>query len=132
VLRLSEEPDACYCSGKEHGANSKSQSKGLPCRAYFLAPDFLALDFLVEAFDVGKRLIDAVSGARHWARPPAAVAKFWGRPWRFYRSSVRNSGRDQPGRGKGLILRNTKGLIPEIGTALARSPAVGCSAMGLC
>ena len=77
MLRLSEEPDACYCSGKEHGANSKSQSKGLPCRAYFLAPDFLALDFLVEAFDVGKRLIDAVSGARHWARPPAAVAKFW-------------------------------------------------------
>jgi hypothetical protein len=36
-----------------------------------LAPDFLALDFLVEALDVGKRLIDAVSGARH------TVAKFW-------------------------------------------------------
>ena len=73
--RSSEELDRRYCGSKAHGANSKSQRKGLPCRAHFspldLALDFLALHFLMKPFDIGKRLIDAVSGARHRARPPA-------------------------------------------------------------
>jgi hypothetical protein len=34
-----------------------------------LALEFLALEFLVEPFDVGKHVLEAVSGVRHRDRP---------------------------------------------------------------
>ena len=75
--RSSEEHNRCDCGSKAHGADSKSQSKGLPCWAPldFLTLNFLALHFLVEPFDIGKRPVDAVSGAGHLARPPATGAR---------------------------------------------------------
>lgn len=55
---------------QEQGANTKSQSKGFPYRSpslNFLAPEFLALEFFVNALDISKCRLDAVSGARHLA-----------------------------------------------------------------
>jgi len=81
-FRLSEEPDTCYCSSKKHGADAKSQSKGLPWRSSppeFLALEasaleFLALEFFVEPFDISERCVNAVSRASRVARLPAIGA----------------------------------------------------------
>ena len=81
-FRLSKEPDTCYCSSKEHGADTKSQSKGLPCRSSppeFLALEasaleFLALELFVEPLDISERCVDAVSGASRVACLPAIGA----------------------------------------------------------
>ena len=66
----------CYCRSKEHGTNSKSQSKGLPCWAHFLVleflvPEFLVPEFFVDPFDIGKHLLEKVFGVRHRDRPRA-------------------------------------------------------------
>jgi len=79
---------------QEQGANTKSQSKGFPYRSpslNFLAPEFLALEFFVNALDISKCRLDAVSGARHLAFPGQRGWVFV-RPWRFHRQHVWNGG----------------------------------------
>jgi hypothetical protein len=109
---LSEELDRCYCGSKAYGANSKSQSKGSPCRAHFSPLDFLALHFLVNTFDIGKHLLEAVSGAMYRPRPLATGIRFL---HVHCVCSVSTSGtvkgRAQSDRGTKLVLRNTKGLL---------------------
>jgi hypothetical protein len=90
---------------QEQGANTKSQSKGFPYRSpslNFLAPEFLALEFFVNALDISKCRLDAVSGARHLA----FLVNGAGCSFVHGVFTVSTYGMA----GRGLVLRNTKGL----------------------